>query len=137
MPYDCTVQQKKYFVSLTMVFASLVNQTVCAFTEYGLVHETRCLLCEMSSILYHTIHCAVRTVLWRVVLIMYVKLLQASGCSHAENDTGDRKGMPSINIIIIAVVGTFLHPGDTAGKRKCVKCISITSGYHTLQTEAV
>jgi len=54
-----TVQHsKRNFVSLTMMYVM------------------RDSLCEVLTFIHHTILCAVRTVLWRVVLTRCVKLLQ-------------------------------------------------------------
>ena len=60
-------------------------------------------------------------------------MLQAA---HAENDTGYRERMPSISSVIN--VRYLSLPWRYRWQKKMLDmCISLTSGYLTLQTEAV
>ena len=70
---------------------------------------------------------------------MYTKRLHwqyASGCNHADSDTGYRERMPSI--CSLQVIGTVLWPWRYCWQNGMLAmCISLTYGYLKLHTEAV
>jgi len=61
---------------------------------------------------------------------MHAKLLKCFRLQQCRECHWLQKRMPSIISNLTSSIGTFLHPGDTTGKKMLVMCIS-SSGYLT------